>query len=135
LLYRDLQLSKYILGSPLLTLLTRRLRACAFVVLLQGYRYFVKPAVKPSSPDSPIMLGFWLGYQAMLSPTFLILSVFFFSFSELFEEVCNSGAYLYGRICIIAVSAYIKAHVLGLYFNFLLVVLSSIPSTSRGYFL
>jgi len=61
----------------------------AFIVFqLQGYRYFVKPAVNPSSPDSPIMLGFWLGYQAMLSPTFLILSVFFFSFSELFEEVC-----------------------------------------------
>jgi hypothetical protein len=37
-------------------------------------------------PNQPFMFGFWLGFQAMLSPTFLVLALFFFSFSELFED-------------------------------------------------
>ena len=68
-----------------------------------GYRYFLNPS---SSSESSIMFGFWLGWQAMLAPTFLILSVFFLSFSELFEEdddVHSAGGALGAFFLILAV--------------------------------
>jgi len=51
-----------------------------------GFLYFVRPAASEKR-ENPLMFGFWLGFQAMLSPTFLILACFFFSFSELYTEV------------------------------------------------
>mmetsp|Transcript_43720 Transcript_43720/g.86218 ORF Transcript_43720/g.86218 Transcript_43720/m.86218 type:complete len:261 (-) Transcript_43720:121-903(-) len=50
-----------------------------------GFLYFVRP-VASEKRENPLMFGFWLGFQAMLSPTFLILACFFFSFSELYTE-------------------------------------------------
>lgn len=53
----------------------------------------------------PFMFGFWLGFQAMLSPTFLVLALFFFSFSELFEDddVHSAGGALGSFFLILAV--------------------------------
>ena len=61
------------------------------------YRFVIQSSRKGLTS---FMYGVWLGSQAMLVPTFAILSLFFFSFSELSDETRAGGLLGFCFLCL-----------------------------------